>query len=293
MAAKQSPPPCKLVAVDGNGTLLGGDGVSISELTRNIIMQVEAKGIPVVLATARPFEKAKATLEAAGMRHYVLTENGARAVRISDAFPMYELWLESHVTAKPLNRLKAALPGRCFLAQLTSDGGYIEENHPWLQDEAYRSDALRFFRNPVPDVVSILENGDKQCAKTYVTVPDSSNFSATMAEVLAAAGDGWEVRQIKQLFPGVTNTCEVQSCSVNKADGLRQLCEAIGISTEHVWAFGDDSNDIRMLREMGWGVRMANHQPSLDGVGDDVTKFSNEEDGVARYLQDHLLAYET
>lgn len=42
-----------------------------------------------------------------------------------------------------------------------------------------------------------------------------------MPEVQKAAGDGWEVRQIKQLLPGgVKNTCEVQSTRVNKADAF-------------------------------------------------------------------------
>ena len=56
-----------------------------------------------------------------------------------------------------------------------------------------------------------------------------------------------------------------------------------------VWAFGDDANDLRMLSEVGWGVRMANHLPALAGVGQDVTEFTNEEDGVAKYLEKHLL----
>mmetsp|Transcript_86235 Transcript_86235/g.241195 ORF Transcript_86235/g.241195 Transcript_86235/m.241195 type:complete len:98 (-) Transcript_86235:107-400(-) len=49
-------------------------------------------------------------------------------------------------------------------------------------------------------------------------------------------------------------------------------------------------NDIRMLTEMGWGVRMLNHKPQLSDVGKDSTKFSNDDDGVARYLEEHILA---
>ena len=105
------------MAVDGNGTLLRGDG-TVSEYTRDVVQRVEALGIPVVLATGRPFEKATefgsrrcreavATLESCGMRHFVLTENGARAVRISEGRAVWETWLEGPEVAEMLARVKA------------------------------------------------------------------------------------------------------------------------------------------------------------------------------------------
>ncbi|CAJ1392541.1 unnamed protein product [Effrenium voratum] len=271
-------PACRLVAVDGNGTLLGADG-SVSEDTRSVIQRLEAKGIPVVLATARPFEKAKATLASAGMGHYALTENGARAVRISDGSAVWERWLEGHLVAGVLRRVKEHWPG-AHLAQLTSCGGLLEEGHPWLKEPDSKEAAEKIFRTKVPDVVEELAKGGS-CAKTYVHLPEAADFPAAMQELQGLLGDGWELREIKQLLPKTFNTCEVQSCLVNKAEGLAQLCQ--------VWAFGDDANDRRMLSEVGWGVRMANHLPALGGIGKDVTELTNEEDGVAKYLEKHLL----
>lgn len=281
-------PECRLVAVDGNGTLLGTDGASISDFTRDVVQQLEAKGIPVVLATGRPFEKAKATLQRCGMSQYVLTENGARAIRIADSMPVWEMWLEGSDVSATLSRIKAALPSALF-AQLTSVGGLVEDSHPWLQADATRAAAEKIFPKAVSDVVAELKTGYR-CAKTYVHIPGSDDFSTTMGLVKEAAGTGWEVREIKQLLPSMSRTCEVQSSTVNKADGLRELCQAIGVPMQHVWAFGDDANDVRMLSEVGWGVRMANHLPVLAGVGQDVTDFRNEEDGVAKYLHAHLLS---
>lgn len=280
-------PPCRLVAVDGNGTLLGADGTTISEYTRSVISKIEAKGIPVVLATGRPFEKARATLEKAGMSQYVLTENGARAVRIADGTAVWETWLDGSEVAGVLHRIQEKVPSACF-AQLTAEGGLLEEKHPWLQDEISKGPAEKIFRRKVPDVVQEIAKGCK-CAKTYVHLPEAPDFAEAMKEVKACAGEGWEVREIKQLLPKMHNCCEVQSSRVNKADGLRELCKVAGIPLDQVWAFGDDLNDVRMLSEVGWGVRMANHLPALNGIGKDITDFSNEEDGVARYLEKHLL----
>ncbi|CAK9065945.1 unnamed protein product [Durusdinium trenchii] len=276
----------RLVAVDGNGTLLRGDG-GVSDDTCSVLMRVEAQGIPVVLATGRPFEKAKATLERAGLRHYVLTENGARAIRIADGQAVWETWLEGAEVAKTLRQLKEAMPS-VFFAQLTAAEGLIEEKHPWLEDEEQRQAAEKIFRRKVPDVVQDVEKGCK-CAKTYVHLPEALDFGEAMKQVKAVVGEAWEVREIKQLLPKMRNCCEVQSSRVNKADGLRNLCQVAGIPLENVWAFGDDANDVRMLSEVGWGVRMANHLPALAGIGHDTTEHTNEEDGVAKYLEKHLL----
>eukprot|EP00439_Symbiodinium_sp_Y106_P081698 s12_g20.t2 len=212
--------------------------------------------------------QAKATLERCGMRQYVLTENGARAVRIADSTPVWETWLDGGDVSATLSRIKAALPSARF-AQLTSEGGLVEDSHPWLQADATRAAAEKIFPKAVPDVVAELKTGYR-CAKTYVHIPGSDDFSTTMGLVKEAAGTGWEVREIKQLLPSMSRTCEVQSSTVNKADGLRELCKAIDVPMQHVWAFGDDANDVRMLSEVGWGVCMANHLPALAGVGRDL-----------------------
>eukprot|EP00928_Gymnodinium_smaydae_P066777 TRINITY_DN4973_c1_g1_i1.p1 TRINITY_DN4973_c1_g1~~TRINITY_DN4973_c1_g1_i1.p1 ORF type:complete len:255 (-),score=47.40 TRINITY_DN4973_c1_g1_i1:29-724(-) len=199
-----SPPKPRLVAVDGNGTLLRGDGVTVSDYTRDVLQRVEALGIPVVLATARPFAKARATCELAGISQYVVTENGARAVRIGDGTSVHESWLEGPEAAAPLQRIRAALPG-CFFVQLVAEGGIIEANHPWLQNETQREVAQRLFAKTVAEVPAALAEPGMRCAKAYITVPDAGDFEATMAELRSVIGDDWELRKIQAILPGVEN----------------------------------------------------------------------------------------
>jgi len=279
----------RLVAVDGTGTLQHSDG-TISEYTKGVIEKVQSWGIPVVLVTGKRFEKAVATLESAGMRQYVIAENGARAVKIENGEALYESWLDGAEAAVPIRRIQNRMPGQCFFVQLTKEGALIEAVHPWMQNEQQRQQATSMYGPGVPDLLGELELPEVMCAKSYATVPNSSDFGATMAEIKAAAGEGWDVRQVMTLLTGGShNTCEVQSAKVNKVDGLRGLCKALKIPMENVWAFGDDCNDASMLSEAGWGIRMSNHKPGLKGVGNDVTRCSNDEDGFAKYLEEHLL----
>ena len=53
-------------------------------------------------------------------------------------------------------------------------------------------------------------------------------------------------------------------------------------------AFGDEHNDLELLEYAGWGVAMKNGTDQLKGVANDVTDLSNQEDGLAAYLEDLL-----
>ena len=55
---------------------------------------------------------------------------------------------------------------------------------------------------------------------------------------------------------------------------------------EDTVTFGDDQNDIEMLKLCGKGIAVANAVPEALEAADEVT-LSNDEDGVARWLTEH------
>lgn len=70
---------------------------------------------------------------------------------------------------------------------------------------------------------------------------------------------------------------------VNKFNGIRSICEKEGIRLENVIAFGDDYNDIEMLRYSGKGVAVENAPEEIKGIADTICK-SNDEDGPAEWI---------
>ncbi|MGX9340807.1 YcsE-related riboflavin metabolism phosphatase [Mycoplasma sp. 128] len=67
-----------------------------------------------------------------------------------------------------------------------------------------------------------------------------------------------------------TNGVFISARDVNKARGLEILCEKLNIKLDEVIAFGDSSNDVEMLSEVGLGVAMGNAEEELKEVADDV-----------------------
>ncbi|MBP5654360.1 MAG: HAD hydrolase family protein [Clostridiales bacterium] len=53
-------------------------------------------------------------------------------------------------------------------------------------------------------------------------------------------------------------------------------------------SFGDDDNDIDMLKMCGQGIAVANAVPAVLDIADSVT-LSNDEDGVALWIRQNLL----
>jgi Cof subfamily protein (haloacid dehalogenase superfamily) len=68
----------------------------------------------------------------------------------------------------------------------------------------------------------------------------------------------------------------------NKASGLEALAHAYGIELSQVAAFGDSQNDIPMLQRAGLGVAMANAGAEVKSAASRVSKWTNNEDGIAR-----------
>lgn len=73
-----------------------------------------------------------------------------------------------------------------------------------------------------------------------------------------------------------------------KANANRMLVEKLGGSLEEVIAFGDDLGDLEMLRQAGIGVLMINAKEEYHGTVARMSEYSNDEDGVARFLVKHF-----
>jgi hydroxymethylpyrimidine pyrophosphatase-like HAD family hydrolase len=82
---------------------------------------------------------------------------------------------------------------------------------------------------------------------------------------------------------------EIAAAGVTKAWALAAHCQRQGIDASQVLAFGDMPNDLPMLEWAGRSVAVANAHPTLLTAASDITQ-SNEDDGVATFLERHVCA---
>ena len=74
---------------------------------------------------------------------------------------------------------------------------------------------------------------------------------------------------------------------VDKINGIKVLCNHLGINIKNTIAFGDDYNDLQMLKQCGIGIAMANASEMVKDEANTVT-LSNTEDGVGVWLNEYF-----
>ncbi|SHH02230.1 Cof-type HAD-IIB family hydrolase [Flagellimonas flava] len=79
---------------------------------------------------------------------------------------------------------------------------------------------------------------------------------------------------------------EIAPKSVSKLSAIQSLLRQ-GETLGDVIAFGDNYNDIDMLKNVGYGVAVANARPEVKNIVQKVT-LDNKSSGVAQFIKDHL-----
>lgn len=90
-------------------------------------------------------------------------------------------------------------------------------------------------------------------------------------------------------FKTQTTLMEFADRRVSKGFALQKLCEMNNIALEDVAAFGDTTNDNDMIAISGTGVCMCNGSDDTKAIADFITEKSNDEDGLAYFIEEHYL----
>ncbi|WEV60944.1 Cof-type HAD-IIB family hydrolase [Streptococcaceae bacterium ESL0729] len=99
-----------------------------------------------------------------------------------------------------------------------------------------------------------------------------------------------ETQKLKERFPNVSFTrsnpysVDIVAKGASKVEGIKLLGARYSFGLEHVMAFGDNDNDIKMIREVGCGIAMGNSSSRVKDVAAYVTS-SNNQDGIVKALK--------
>ena len=81
---------------------------------------------------------------------------------------------------------------------------------------------------------------------------------------------------------------EVISPGVHKAKPLNTCRVTLELNKKNILAFGDEDNDLEMIEYAGHGVAMKNGIDELKNIANAITPFTNDENGLAKYLQEYF-----
>jgi hydroxymethylpyrimidine pyrophosphatase-like HAD family hydrolase len=81
---------------------------------------------------------------------------------------------------------------------------------------------------------------------------------------------------------------DINPKDATKYNGIKILSEHFNIPLSEIIAFGDDNNDVEMLRECGVGIAMSNAINECKSVANHICG-DCDEDGVAKWIEENLL----
>ena len=169
---------------------------------------------------------------------------------------------------------------------------------------------------PSPDILSLSGETQTILAEQYRDVPvlfypHHTYFSdlQKITEPIYNLNVGWAKRKLSQaIIQGYVNQLNEQFANliqatysgaygidilpagVNKALGLKRLVENyLNGTLDQVVAFGDTSNDIEMLSEVGYGYAMKNATADLLKVADKVTRYDNNHAGLLSEIEHQFI----
>lgn len=270
----------KMIGLDLDGTLLT-DKKELTVRTREVLAKAIRSGIVVLVATGRPWMGVPEELREFPGMNYALTSNGARIIdtRTGNVIEEHLLSVKSAKKALEICRKYDTLQEVYFDGQ-----GYAPAEKMEFVERYHKNpnmwEYMRKTRIPVDDIFELVDRENRGLDKTQALFADMSERKRAWEE-LARHED-------LELVGSLRYNIEVNAAGVNKGTGLVNLGNRLGIKREEIMAFGDGDNDTVMLKEVGFGVAMANGEPQVKEAADYIT-LSNEEDGVAQAIERFVL----
>jgi len=261
----------KLLCTDIDGTLLNKDR-ALSQKTIRVIESLR-DSIKVILASSRMPKAMRHLQEELGITNMPLVcYNGAYVIN-GDGKVVVSEYIATEVLD---NLLKMDVDSQCNISLYSEDNWYTERRDKWTQREIRNTKANPTYGTLATTVDSLKK---KQKSAHKIMCMGEENLIDKIEEELQPHS------AILNLYRSKETYLEISSKTTNKATGLEKLLLSYSPSIDwsEVISFGDNFNDIDLLKASGIGVAVANAKREVIEVSDIQTE-SNFENGVAQEL---------
>lgn len=259
----------RVIASDLDGTLFGPDH-RLSERTTEVLRAARRAGWLVVAATGRAPRSAMERVGGRGVVDGLICSNGSIVHDVDTDATVSRFTIDrSHVEAL-FHALDGAMPELSFCWEMESTYAW----DPGFDDIAQEHDDLRSFSSgPRP-------SSDESITKVMVRHPEY---------VREQLGDLLLPHLPAPLTIGCSGVdfVEITGVGVDKSRALQYVATRYGFGAEHVIAFGDNHNDVQMLRWAGHAVAVGNAVEAAKRTADEVIGHHGNH-AVASYIESLL-----
>lgn len=251
----------KAIFFDADGTLLSFKTHEVSFSTQQAILQLQAKGIKIILATGRSIN----SLEHIKYLNFdgFITFNGGYCVAQKG-----ELLFKQCIDATDIQAILD------YAKENTLSFSLMSEREITIHDVTPEIAGMYAHLNlPVPPLVNIEKVDVASVLQTNIFMGPAQEDAFMKSVMPNSVASRWT-----PLF------ADVNPKGQSKKVGVDVFCEHFGINLTETMAFGDGGNDIEMLKHVNIGVAMGNANPEVKAIADYITE-DVDSDGIWNALK--------
>ena len=264
---------------DLDGTLLRNDG-TLSPFTRKAIKALVKAGIAFTIATARSVKSVRKILTGVHLHLPIIEFNGAfisdldsgshiRTNGIDSA--TYE-HIASYLSENDISYFVLSFDGvrdNLYYERTTNEGEqwYVDDRATNGDPRLRKTDDIDAVRGEEIVCLTIIDRYDRLVPE-FKDLKSNARLEVHLQENPYSPGWHW---------------LTLHSSDATKAKAIQTLREMLDMESHQITVFGDNTNDIKMMRIADRAIAVSNAKSEVKAVADMVIP-SNEEDGVIKYI---------
>jgi len=267
--------PITMVATDVDGTILPRGG-AISDATRRAVALCREKGVPFVIVSGRWIGALGDVIHQCDAADQpVVIVNGSAVLG-----PDGEVWHERFMDPEDVTRVYAVL--RRYNVQVNSyvPGALYCLNTAAL---AHPSSMIKGYLGGGRLVIDDKAAFEAEALGKVYKLEGLTEDTALLDEVRAVLARETDALVTHSSWRNV----ELMSHGMGKAAALEWLAGKLGVDLADCMAFGDNANDLDMLRAVGWPVAVGNATDEVKRIARIVAD-TDANDGVAKVILETL-----
>lgn len=261
---------------DLDGTLLTPEN-KISDVDKKTLKKLSDNGVKIIIATGRAHLQIYEYAYELGISDPCITCNGGQIINILKNEIIHRDFIRKEDVSYILSTAKNEEIDFLFY---TPNYVYHSPNSSRIKFfEKYNESAPEQFRVPIlPENKYPLENEYSDVLKILIhadndRIPElNKRFNTKKTLTIVSSGK---------------NLIDIMRENTSKGNGIRILCNKLGIPLEEVVAFGDSMNDEDMLKTAGYSVAMGNAIPEIKKICN-FTTLTNSNNGIT-YALEHII----
>lgn len=269
----------RLVATDLDGTFLRNDH-SISDKNIEALHLLGSKNITRVAATGRNMKKVRDVLVPETPFDFIVYSSGAGVFDWQKQQHIFSQNLSQHSVKKLLNH---------FISEKLNFHAFFPtpENHKhwYFRGENSCEEFERYFsfNQAFAYELNINHLPETEMCQFLVIIPeDEEKFRKLKNKIESICPEIRVIRASSPITKGFI-WIEIFHHSVSKGNGIKHICEILGIESKQTFGIGNDYNDFDLLEFTGFSYLTENAPPEIKHLYPNVP--SNENDAFANAVQ--------